>query len=691
MLHRTRTLLVPGCAILALLVPTTVRAQGAARGPALEDLFRAAALGDVQLAPDGSRVLYVVRTADLQKNKTRSNIWAVPTAGGAATQLTRGAKSDTRPRWRPDGAAFAFLSDRSEEGKDAKDSRAALYLMRTDGGEAERLYGHATAITAFEWSPDGARIAFTARQEEGKDEKDAKEKGRDVKIEDRPGARSELWVLDVASRMAERVAGGDTLEVGPFAWSPDSRRIAFAATPSPLVADQWKSDIFVVDAAAGAAARRLTTNPGTDTSPVWTPDGGSIVFQGNQSPGYRVGAPRVFRIAAAGGASEDISPKPEDVEPDDYVFTPDGRAAFFQATTGTTQTLFYMPLATRTPVRLTPAEGVYANASISRDGRRIAFTYESPTRPAEVYAARLDAQPKAGGIDVAKLGRALTAHNAALAKLAVGRTELLRWKSKDGLEIEGLVVYPAGWKPGDHPVPLVVKAHGGPSGVYVQGFQAASYGNNAQLYAADGYAMLLPNPRGSSGRGDAFRRMVVGDWGGLDYQDIQAGVDTLVARGVAAPDSLGFMGWSYGGYMTAWTITQTSRYKAAVDGAGITEPIAMWGTQDIRHVFEGYFGGGPYEPGKWEVYQKSSPLAHVRNVKTPTLLLQGANDPRVPPNQAEIFFNALKALSVPTELVFLPRSGHGPSEPGLQFEVAKRQKEWMDRWIRGKGAARPVT
>lgn len=691
MLHRIRVLAIPGCAILALLVPTSARAQGAARGPSLEDLFRAAALGDVQLSPDGSRALYVVRTAELEKNRTTSHIWAVPTGGGAAVQLTRAGKSDTRPRWRPDGAAFAFLSDRPEAGKDAKDSHAALYLMRLDGGEPERLYGHATAITAFEWSPDGARIAFTARQAESEAEKAAKEEGRDVKIEDRPGARSELWVLDVASRKAERVAGGDSLEVGPFAWSPDSRRLAFAATPSPLVADQWKGDIFVVDAAAGAAARRLTTNPGTDTSPVWSPDGAWIVFQGNQSQGYRVGAPRVYRIPAGGGAPEDISPAPEDVEPGDYVFTPDGRAVFFEATTGTTRTIFYMPLATRTPVRLTADEGVYANASISRDGRRIAFTYESPTRPVEVYAARLDGRPRAGAIDVAKLGRALTAHNADLARFAVGRTEVLRWKGKDGLEIEGLVVYPAGWKPGDHPVPLVVKAHGGPSGVYVQNFQASSYGNNAQLYAADGYAMLLPNPRGSSGRGDAFRRMVVGDWGGLDYQDIQAGVDTLVARGVAAPDSLGFMGWSYGGYMTAWTVTQTQRYKAAVDGAGITEPIAMWGTQDIRHVFEAYFGGGPYEPGKWEVYQKSSPLAHVRNVKTPTLLLQGANDPRVPPNQAEIFYNALKALSVPTELVFLPRSGHGPSEPGLQFEVAKRQKEWMDRWIRAKGGARPVT
>ncbi|NLG61327.1 MAG: S9 family peptidase, partial [Candidatus Cloacimonetes bacterium] len=167
------------------------------------------------------------------------------------------------------------------------------------------------------------------------------------------------------------------------------------------------------------------------------------------------------------------------------------------------------------------------------------------------------------------------------------------------------------------------------------------------------------------------------------------GVDALIERGIAHPDSLGVMGWSYGGYMTAWTVTQTDRFKAAVNGAGITEPIAMWGTQDIIHVFEGYFGGHPFEDGRWDEYQESSPLAHVRNVTTPTLMIHGRNDARVPPNQAQIFFRSLRALGIPTELVWLPRTGHGPTEPGLQYETALRQKQWMDRWIRRVGE--PVT
>ena len=183
---------------------------------------------------------------------------------------------------------------------------------------------------------------------------------------------------------------------------------------------------------------------------------------------------------------------------------------------------------------------------------------------------------------------------------------------------------------------------------------------------------------------------MVGDWGGLDFQDIMTGVDTLIARGITHADSLGVMGWSYGGYMTAWTVTQTSRFKAAVAGAAITENIAMWGTQDIQHVFEAYFGGGPYEPGMWEVYQKSNPLAFIENATTPTMVLHGENDPRVPPNQARIFYRGLRANGVPAKLVWLPRTGHGPREPGLRYETARHQKEWMDQWIR-KGPAKPTT
>jgi dipeptidyl aminopeptidase/acylaminoacyl peptidase len=659
------------------------------RHPTLEDLFTVKSIGGVEVSPDGEAVLYTVTESILEENETNVDIWLIRKEGrewSGPVRMTTSDEDDTRPRWRPDGNAFAFLSARDGDEQGSEDrsgggDRRKLYLMNALGGEPEELYAHETGIAAFEWSFDGRAIAFTARDEESDVAKDRKDKGRDITIEDEPVRYTHLWVLDVETREARRLTEGHEFTVGSFDWNPTGRTLAFSATPTNLPTDSWRSDIYLVSTdPADLGLRKITDNPGPDASPVWTPDGTHIVYQGDQTGEYRVGYSRVFRIPAGGGEPEDISPK-LDVQPGSYSFTEDGTAVLFEATTGTTRGLFYMTLATREPVRLTPDAGVYQAPGFSRDLKQVAFVFQDPTHPQEVYTSSLGSQPGEGSV---RAEGALTEHNEHAAPWAVGRTDVLRWKGTDGSDVEGLVVYPAGWTVGAGPRPLIVKIHGGPSGVYTQTFQAASSSADAQRYAADGYAVLLPNPRGSSGYGERSIQSVVTDWGGLDYQDIMAGVDTLVAQRVAHPDSLGVMGWSYGGYMTAWTVTQTTRFKAAVAGAAITETIAMWGTHDILHVFEGYFGGSPYEAGRWEAYQKSNPLAFISRARTPTLMIHGENDPRVPPNQARIFFRALRANGVPAKLVWLPRTGHGPREPGLRYETAKHQKEWMDRWIRGR-------
>ncbi len=666
-------------------LPAGAPAQGPAAPPShptLEDLFKAKALGGVQMSPDGQQVLYTVRTADLEKNQTNTDIWLLTLPERARPeniQLTRNPKNDTSPRWRSDGNAFAFLSVRPEP--DGKEGKPALYLMAPHGGEPEKLFEHETAITAFQWAPDGKWIAFTAQDQEPADAKEKKDRGRDIGIEDEPGPYTHLWLLNVEARKARRMTTGRDYSVGEFTFSLDGRTIAFSAAPSPRITDSWRSDIYLMGADSGAVPRQVTDNPGPDDSPEYSPDGAFIYYHAIKSATYRVGYSRVYRMPKDGGASEDVSPD-LDVEPSDYQVTPDGKGAFFEATVGTTRGLFYMPLLTRKAVRQSGDQGVVSQVSFSKDGRRMAYVRESMTKPQELFVADEANRPEEDGL---KNFTPLTRHNTEAAGWAVGLSDVVRWKSADGRSIEGILVYPAGWTPARGAVPLVVKIHGGPSGVYLQNFQASSYGSDAQRYAADGYAVLLPNPRGSSGYGDAAQQAVVKDWGGLDFQDIMTGVDTLIARGIAHKDSLGVMGWSYGGYMTAWTISQTDRFKAAVVGAGITEAIAMWGTQDIINVFEAYFGGSPWQAGEWDLYQKSSPLAHMRNAKTPTLIIHGRNDPRVPPNQAMILYRTLKALNVPTELMWLPRSGHGPTEPGLQYETAKAQKEWMDRWIRNKG------
>lgn len=651
--------------------------------PTLEDLFQAKALGDVQVSPDGRGILYTARTVNLEKNQVNTDIWLLSLPERAPSQhiqLTRNPKNDTRPRWRPDSDAFAFLSVRA--GPDGKDDKPALYLMDPRGGEPEKLYQHETAIRAFRWAPDGKSIAFTAQEPEPADAKTRREEGRDVSREDEPGAYTHLWLLDVGTRKARRVTAGKDYSVDEFDFAPDGSALAFSAAPTPRITDGWKSDIYLVATDSGAVPRKLTDNPGPDTSPEFSPDGAFIYYHAIQSAAYRVGYRRVYRIPKDGGASADVSPD-IDVEPGDYYLTPDGKGAYFLATVGTARGLFYMPLLSRKAVRQSGDQGVISSVSFSKNFYRMAYVRETMTRPQELYIADDATHPELDGL---KNFTPVTRQNADAAGWAVGLSDVIRWKSPDGRVVEGILVYPAGWTPSRGAAPLIVKIHGGPSGVYQQNFQASSYGSDAQRYAADGYAVLLPNPRGSTGYGDAAQQAVVKDWGGLDFQDIMTGVDTLIARGVAHRDSLGVMGWSYGGYMTAWTISQTNRFKAAVVGAGITEAIAMWGTQDIINVFEAYFGGNPWEAGEWEVYQKSSPLAHMGNAKTPTLIIHGRNDPRVPPNQAMILYRSLKALNVPTELMWLPRSGHGPSEPGLQYETAKAQKSWMDRWIRGKTA-----
>ena len=683
---------------LGLVTATGTAAQSGmddAAGPTLEDLFTVRQVGSVRVSPSGDAVLYTVTEADLEANERDSDIWLVRKEGagwGEPMQLTHHAEDDSSPRWHPDGQSFAFLSsersddDSGESGESGSESSRKLYLMDLRGGEPREIYGHATSISAFSWSPDGEHIAFRAIDEESEDDEARKESGRDIGIEDDEGRFNHLWVVAVDGGEARRVTEGEAFTVGSFAWSPDGSRLAFSATPSGRPSDSWKSDVFVVSATgSGVTATRVTINPGPDANPVWTPDGAYLVYSGKHTDRYDIGANHVFRISAGGGTPEDISPNSA-IVPGQYTLTADGRGAFFEATTGTTRGLFYMDLDDRQPVRITPDVGVYAGSGFSADRRSIAYTFQSPNQPVELFAASLDRPTE----NSATADHALTAHNTHAIDFAVGATEVFRWKGTDGRDVEGIVVYPKDWTPEDGPRATVVKIHGGPSGVHVQSFQAASHNADAQRYAADGYVVLLPNPRGSSGYGDDGLKAVVGDWGGLDFQDIMTGVDELIDRGVAHPDSLGVMGWSYGGFMTAWTVTQTSRFKAAIAGAAITENIAMWGTQDIQHVFEAYFGGGPYEPGMWDVYQKSNPLAFIEQATTPTMIIHGANDPRVPPNQARIFYRGLKANGVDSKLVWLPRSGHGPSEPGLQYETARNQKEWMDLWIRQR-PRRPVS
>jgi dipeptidyl aminopeptidase/acylaminoacyl peptidase len=315
------------------------------------------------------------------------------------------------------------------------------------------------------------------------------------------------------------------------------------------------------------------------------------------------------------------------------------------------------------------AAAITAGARLGAGGKLVAFARESPDQPAEAYA-----MAPGSGMPVR-----LSAANTGLSLPAAPRVETVRWKAKDGLEIEGLLVHPVKREPGAK-VPLVLVIHGGPSGVWRQTYSGNAGPYPVALFASRGYAVLMPNPRGSSVYGRDFRQQAVQDWRGRDFGDLMSGVDHVIASGLADPERLAVMGWSYGGYMTAWTVTQTTRFKAAAMGAAITDNVSMCGTQDIPSVFQDYFGGPPWEHR--DLYARSSPINFVDRVKTPMLILHGEEDQRVPVTQGYEYRRALDRRGVPVRMVVYPRQGHGVTEPKLQKHVMEEHAAWLENYLR---------
>lgn len=658
-------------------VSTPPAAPATRRPMTPDDILQLRGVGDAQISPDGRWVAYVVSAANFTENAFDANVWLVSAtcpsvaAGTVApecepVQLTRHVKNDNAPRWSPDGRRLAFVSNREE-------GRNQIWLMNPFGGEPERLTESRTGVQAYQWSPDGARIAFVARQEPTPDEERRTKEKDDAAPFDRDFRMARLWVIDVATKQAREIVKGE-FHVGDPQWSPDGRSIAYTVHPTPRADDGGRGDVWVVGA-DGQGARRLYENAGPDASPRWSPDGTRIaVLTREASAAQRVAQQRLAVVPAAGG--------PPRVVATDFLYQPgaptwsaDGRTLWFTASTRTTSQLYGVPAGGGTPRALTSVRGVVGPASFSRGARpAAAFVLSSPDRPADVHVL-----PLSGGAGPVRR----TDHNPQVRHFALGRAETMRWKGRDGMEIEGLVYYPP-----DHDrsrrYPMLANIHGGPSGVWTEAFPGAS-GNMAHVWAGAGWVVFLPNVRGSSGYGERFLAANVRDWGRGDYQDIQTGIDTLVARGVADPARLGQTGWSYGGYMTAWTLTQTDRFKAVMVGAGLTNMYSMYSTNDLQTVLEDYFGAAPW--ADFDAYWNASAMKYITQARTPTLILHGANDQRVPVGQAQELYQGLRRNGVTVDLVFYPREGHGLSEPRHQLDRMRRETEWFERHVLGRAPA----
>ncbi len=629
-----------------------------------DDVLALKQVSDAQISPDGQWVAYVVGAVDLAQNAVNSDVWVVAAdcsgpAVCAPVRLTASPKADGQPRWSPDGKWIAFVS--------AREDRPQIWLIRPTGGEAERLTESKTGVQSFQWSPDGKTIAFVAVRPPTAIE-EAKEKGKDDAIVvDRDFRMSWLWTIDVATKKTVELAKGD-FQIGEARWSPDGSRIALVATPTPKADDGSRSDIQIVTVATGER-RKLIENAGPDNAPRWSPDGRWIAYLTRGDTLGAFGQQRLTIVPSEGGRPRPVAPGFL-YQPGAATWSPDGATLYFTASVRTTTQLFAVPAAGGEPRQLTQAPGVMSQVSVSANGQRVGFTLGTVQQPNDVHVASLGATVEP---------RRLTDHNPGLAQVSLGKSATIRWKSRDGMEIEGLLVYPVGYDPARR-YPTIAFIHGGPAGVWTESFPG-NWGNFAHVWAGQGWVSFFPNIRGSSGYGENHLKANVRDWGGGDYQDIQAGLDHLIKQGIADSTKLGQSGWSYGGYMTAWTLTQTNRFKGLMVGAGLTNMYSMYSTNDLQTTLDNYFGAEPWNDET--AYRRASAMMSIKQAKTPTLILHGQQDTRVPIGQAQELYMGLKKNNVPVALVFFPREGHGLSEPRHQLDKIKREYAFFAKQVLG--------
>ncbi|HEV3469582.1 MAG TPA: S9 family peptidase [Pyrinomonadaceae bacterium] len=649
-----------------LLIPPVAFAQAAqAGGWTPELMMKVRPVGPVRVSPDGRRVAYVVTDAVMTPERSEyvSQVYAADADGSNPVQLTFGDKSSTNPQWSPDGAALAFTSTR-------KENKSNLYLLRMAGGEAEPLTDVKSGVANFDWSPDGRSIAFTMPDAKSEDEEKLAKGKDDWRWVDESVKPARLYVIPVerdaaGKREPRRLTAGD-LHVGGFDWSPDGRSIVFSHTRSPKVNDWPSADVSAVDVSGGRVTA-LASTPAAETSPVYSPDGRHVALVVSDNPPRWAQSGTINVLPAAGGAPRALAAS-HDGQPNIAGWSPDGRAIYFSEARGTGTRVYALDVASNKIVDVNTTEEVLTGVNLNRGGRFLGFTAQSSDRAPEAYVTPVD---KYAPVQVSRA-------NADIPKAPLGKTEVVRWKSADGREVEGLLTYPVNYQTGAR-VPLILNVHGGPAGVFQQTFIAARGAYPIAAFAARGYAVLRPNPRGSSGYGTEFRRANIKDWGFGDYQDLMAGVDKVVEMGVADPGRLGVMGWSYGGYMTSWIITQTKRFKAASAGAPVTNLMSFTGTADIPAFIPDYFGGQPWEV--IDIYRKHSPMFNVRGVTTPTLIQHGEADDRVPVSQGYELYNALRAQGVPARMLVLPRQPHGPNEPKMILKVMQTNLEWFERHL----------
>jgi len=646
--------------------------------PTIDQSLEWQAAFNPKISPDGKRVVYEVQKTNWEENAFDRNLWIGDVASSETHALTTAKKSSTNPQWSPDGKWIAFLSDRPGQIAGTAEGKKQLYMISADGGEAQQLTKVENDVSDFEWAPDSKRMAFSMSDPDSKAMKDRKERYGDYSVVHSDYQMTHLWITEFTNGSAmpaepKRLTEGDKFSVGDFSWSPDGTRIAFSAQKDPDLISGETADIYVVKV-NDKAVKKIVSTAGPDRNPQWSPDGKRIAFETAAGARYFYYADTRIGVVSADGGAVQVLTESFDENPSLVAWGPDG--IYFGALQKTTAHLFRLNPASGAVEKISAPEAMAAGGfSFSGDYQTVAYRAALENHYAEIYTTSLSPWQ----------GKKLTAMGEQVKGFTLAHREVVSWKSGDGSTIEGILYTPANFDT-KKKYPLLVVIHGGPTGVDQPAVNADRYYPIERL-VAKGALVLRPNYRGSAGYGEKFRSLNVRNLGIGDYADVISGVDSVIAKGFVDKERIGAMGWSQGGYISAYITTLSDRFKAVSVGAGISDWSTYYVNTDITPFTQQYLHATPWDDP--EIYWKTSPISNIAKARTPTLIQHGENDKRVPIPNAYELRQALEDRGVPVKMVVYKGFGHGITKPKQQRAVMEENEKWFAQYIWGEKPEEP--
>ena len=655
-------ILISHCKILLLIsilaLPAKLDAQSR-RPMTIDDVMNIARIGDVLITPDGDKVFYSVAKLDWEKNKYKKKYFLISSGGGQPQEFI-GKDGGSKFQFSPDGKFLSFLRE--------VDKTEQLFIMPVEGGEAVKSSDLKCKIQAYRWSKDSRQIFFVAEDTLSSKEQGEWDKGADAFYVDEgangksAGRWSNLWQLDPESGKSSMLTN-EELIIEEFDVSPDGNTIVFSARPDNRQNYPHHAELFLYTP-GNPQLERLTSNRAPESNPRWSPDGKRILYRSPDKEEFELRCGYFWIMDPATGKSKMLKTQNQGEMTGSVVWHADGKSILYCEARGTNSNLHRLFLSGDRSEQLSNRKGSLRAMAFSKDRNRVIYTFSDFTRPAELYVSDL------------KMGQELRLTNVnswAEEEINLGKADVLKWNSSDGTEIEGIFLLPSAYQKGSR-VPLILTIHGGPPGVFTNSFDAYLH-----YLTGQGYAVLGPNVRGSTGYGDDILRGLMGDVGGGEFEDAMTGVDHVVELDYVDPDRMGVRGWSWGGVSTSWVVTHTDRFKAASCGAGVVSWLSESGPGFNYDVSLWYIGGTAWENP--ELWRDHSSITHVKNAKTPTLLLHGAEDVTSSTNQSMIFYTALRDLGVPTRFLKFPRQKHGIREPRHQRIRMTEEIKWFNKYI----------